>query len=76
VTRHPTVEWLAQRIVEAFPWNTPPAYLVRDNDNAYCVGEVSLEIGGRPVSATVVACTDAVGQRAYRCVSLTRRGNG
>src|SRR2546430_14032065 len=35
VTRHPTAEWLAQQIVEAFPWNATPAYLVRDNDGAY-----------------------------------------
>jgi integrase-like protein len=35
VTRHPTAEWLAQQIVEAFPWNTAPSYLVRDNDGAY-----------------------------------------
>src|SRR6266446_2538425 len=35
VTRHPTAQWLAQQIVEAFPWNTAPTYLVRDNDRAY-----------------------------------------
>ncbi len=35
VTRHPTAEWLAQQIVEAFPWDTAPAYLLRDNDAAY-----------------------------------------
>ena len=35
VTRHPTAEWLARQIVEAFPWNTAPTYLVRDNDGAY-----------------------------------------
>ena len=35
VTRQPTAEWLAQQIVEAFPWDTAPAYLVRDNDSAY-----------------------------------------
>jgi transposase InsO family protein len=34
VTRHPTAEWLAQQLVEAFPWDTAPAYLVRDNDGA------------------------------------------
>ena len=33
--RHPTAEWLAQQIVEAFPWNTAPTYLVRDNDGVY-----------------------------------------
>ncbi len=35
VTRHPAAEWLAQQIIEAFPWDTAPAYLVRDNDGAY-----------------------------------------
>ena len=35
VTRHPTAEWLAQQILEAFPWNAAPTYLVRDNDRAY-----------------------------------------
>jgi hypothetical protein len=35
VTRHPTAEWLAQQIVEAFPWDETPTYLVRDNDCAY-----------------------------------------
>ena len=35
VTRHPTAEWLARQIVEAFPWDTAPTYLVRDNDGAY-----------------------------------------
>jgi hypothetical protein len=35
VTRHPTAEWLAQQIVEAFQWGTAPTYLVRDNDGAY-----------------------------------------
>jgi transposase InsO family protein len=35
VTRHPMAEWLAQQIVEAFPWGTAPTYLVRDNDGAY-----------------------------------------
>jgi hypothetical protein len=34
VTTHPTAEWLAQQIVEAFPWNTAPRYLIRDNDAA------------------------------------------
>jgi transposase InsO family protein len=35
VTRHPTAKWLAQQIMEAFPWGTAPTYLVRDNDGAY-----------------------------------------
>jgi len=35
VTRHPTAEWLAQQITEAFPWTSAPTYLIRDNDKAY-----------------------------------------
>src|SRR5207248_5136822 len=35
VTRHPTADWLARQITEAFPWAPAPAYLVRDNDRAY-----------------------------------------
>jgi len=38
VTRNPSAEWLAQQIAEAFPWNTAPSYLVRDNDRAYGAG--------------------------------------
>ncbi len=30
VTRHPTAEWLARQITEAFPWASTPTYLVRD----------------------------------------------
>lgn len=35
VTRHPTAIWLAREITEAFPWDTAPTFLVRDNDGAY-----------------------------------------
>jgi hypothetical protein len=31
ITQHPTAEWLARQITEAFPWASAPAYLVRDN---------------------------------------------
>jgi transposase InsO family protein len=54
VTRHPTAEWLARQITEAFPWSSAPAYLVRDNDHAY--GDVfksrvrAMGIRDRPIS--------------------------
>jgi transposase InsO family protein len=35
VTRHPTAEWLARQITEAFPWEKAPTYIVRDNDRAF-----------------------------------------
>ena len=54
VTRHPTAEWLARQITEAFPWASAPTYLVRDNDRAY--GHVftsrvrAMGIRDRPIS--------------------------
>ena len=35
VTRNPTAEWLARQITEAFPWDSAPRYLIRDNDRAF-----------------------------------------
>src|SRR5262245_47185084 len=35
VTGHPTTEWIAQQITEAFPWNETPRYLIRDRDGIY-----------------------------------------
>ena len=35
VTEHPTAEWTAQQIVEAFPWDEAPRYLLRDRDGVY-----------------------------------------
>jgi transposase InsO family protein len=54
VTRHPTAEWLARQITEAFPWASAPAYLIRDNDRVY--GHVftnrvnAMGIRDRPIS--------------------------
>jgi transposase InsO family protein len=35
VTTHPTAEWIARQVTEAFPWQTAPKYLIRDRDCAY-----------------------------------------
>jgi transposase InsO family protein len=35
VTTHPTAEWIARQITEAFPWNEAPRYLIRDRDAIY-----------------------------------------
>ena len=34
-TYHPTEEWAAQQIVEAFPFDSAPRYLIRDRDSIY-----------------------------------------
>jgi transposase InsO family protein len=35
VTEHPTVQWMAQQLIEAFPWDEAPRYLLRDRDDTY-----------------------------------------
>jgi hypothetical protein len=35
VTAHPTAEWTAQQLINAFPWNSTPRYLLRDRDGSY-----------------------------------------
>jgi len=35
VTEHPTAEWTAQQVIDAFPWDEAPRYLLRDRDRVY-----------------------------------------
>ena len=37
VTDTPTAQWTAHQLVEAFPWETAPRYLLRDRDAVYGV---------------------------------------
>jgi len=55
VTPHPTAEWLAQQITEAFPWNEAPRYLIRDRDAIYGAAVTrrvrSMGIRDKPIAA-------------------------
>jgi transposase InsO family protein len=35
VTAHPTAEWIAHQITDAFPWDEAPDHLIRDRDASY-----------------------------------------
>ncbi len=35
VTEHPTAEWTVQQVIDAFPWDEAPRYLLRDRDSIY-----------------------------------------
>jgi putative transposase len=35
VTECPTAEWVAHQLLEAFPWDSAPRYLLRDRDGSY-----------------------------------------
>jgi putative transposase len=56
VTNTPTAEWTAQQLVEAFPWDTGPRYLLRDRDaifgavfssRVHCLGIHEVKIAPR-----------------------------
>jgi transposase InsO family protein len=55
VTSHPTAEWIARQIAEAFPWQEAPQYLLRDRDGVY--GDIvrqrlaAMGIRDRPIAA-------------------------
>jgi transposase InsO family protein len=55
VTAHPTAEWMANQLTEAYGWEQAPRYLIRDRDRVY--GEIftrrlrSMGIRDRPTSA-------------------------
>jgi hypothetical protein len=40
VTEHPTAAWISRQVIDAFPWDTAPRYLLRDRDASY--GSLSL----------------------------------
>ena len=35
ITEHPTEQWTAQQVIEAFPYDQAPRYLIRDRDSIY-----------------------------------------
>jgi transposase InsO family protein len=55
VTAHPSAQWIAQQLTEAYGWKETPRYLLRDRDCAY--GEAfirrigAMGIRDRPISA-------------------------
>src|SRR5271157_1686104 len=54
VTAHPTSEWTAQQIAEAFPWDTAPRYLLHDRDSIYG-GPFRQRVGGMGVREVLTA---------------------
>ena len=54
VTEHPTAEWTAQQIIEAFPDDTAPRYLLRDRDSIYGA-EFRSRVKGMQIEEVVTA---------------------
>jgi transposase InsO family protein len=54
VTEHPTAHWTAQQVVEAFPFHSPPRYLLRDGDAIYG-GKFCRKLQAMRIEAVVTA---------------------
>jgi len=54
VTANPTAEWTAQQIIEAFPEDTAPRYLLRDRDSIYGA-EFQSRVKGMQIEEVVTA---------------------
>jgi putative transposase len=54
VTQHPTAAWLSQQVIEAFPWDTAPHYLLRDRDGA-CGSVFSKRVASMGITEVVTA---------------------
>jgi putative transposase len=51
VTINPTAEWATHQLVEAFPWDSAPRYLLRDRDGIYgtVFGDAASSLGIREI---------------------------
>jgi putative transposase len=54
VTEHPTADWTSQQIIEAFPEDTAPRYLLRDRDSIYGA-EFQSRVKGMQIEEVVTA---------------------
>ena len=55
VTDSPTAAWTAQQIVEAFPDDSAPRYLLRDRDGIYGGGEFRRRVSGMGIAEVLTA---------------------
>ena len=73
VTEHPTSEWVARQLLEAFPWDSAPRYLLRDRDG--CYGERFCEAADWLGIQEVLTAPQSPWQNAYveRLIGSIRR---
>ena len=73
VTAHPTAEWTAQQMREAFPWESAPQYLLRDRDRIFG-GDFVDQVNAMGIKQ-VLSAPRSPWQRAYveRVIGTIRR---
>jgi hypothetical protein len=72
ITGAPTAEWAAQQVINAFPYDTAPKYLLRDRDSIYGAG-FSQRVAGMGIRQKRIAprspWQSASGANCTRCGS-------
>ena len=73
VTANPTAEWTTRQLLEAFPWDSAPRYLLRDRDG--CYGEEFHEATGWLGIREVLTAPQSPWQNPYveRLIGTIRR---
>src|SRR5438309_12023389 len=73
ITAHPTAEWTAHQLREAFPWDTAPRYLLRDRDRIF--GQDFVDQAKAMGIKQVLSAPRSPWQRAYveRVIGTIRR---
>jgi putative transposase len=73
VTANPSAEWTSRQLLEAFPWDSAPRYLLRDRDGSY--GEKFHEAAGWLSIREVLTAPQSPWQNAYveRLIGSIRR---
>ena len=73
VTQHPTAEWAAHQLGEAFPWETAPRFVLRDRDRIF--GQEFVQQLTAMGIQQVLCTPNAPRQRAYieRLIGTIRR---
>ena len=73
VTQHPTADWTAHQLCEAFPWDTTSRFLLRDRDRIF--GDEFVQQLKAMSVKQVLSTPNAPRQRAYieRLIGTNRR---
>ena len=65
VTAHPTAEWTAQQLREAFPWDSAPRYLLRDRDQIFGKEFVD-QVKAMGIKQVLIGAAISMATRLYR----------
>jgi putative transposase len=67
VTESPTAAWTGQQIINAFPWDTAPRYLLRDRDGKYGE-EFNRRVESMGIEQMLISARSPLAKSVYRAI--------